>query len=247
MGFLAKDEEFIRVYTESNDKAEAWEGQGRMSLRNVSIDSLPEALMNAFETSADGRISETRYVRNLNENHSFTKEVDSTGSGFTKRIYKETIEKVIETFLEEYENDFYQGYHWNCKVIKHVHQIVNHYISWDDETQHEGVYGYTEGKKKLYYTTKYERNPVNREVAICIHGTKSMICGFDFEEKYGELGKGYIEVYHTKPLAELEEEIVIDPVTDLICVCSNCHRMLYIFKKYIVTIEELKQILEYNE
>ena len=58
LGFLSKDEEYIRIYTESNDKAGAWAEQGRMSLRNVSVDSLPEALMKAFETSADGRISE---------------------------------------------------------------------------------------------------------------------------------------------------------------------------------------------
>ena len=92
LGFLSKDEEYIRIYTESNDKAGAWARQGIMSLRNVSVDSLPEALMKAFETSADGRISETRYVRNLKENHNFTKEVDPTGSDFTKRLYKETLE-----------------------------------------------------------------------------------------------------------------------------------------------------------
>lgn len=45
LGFLAKDEEFIRVYTESNDKAGAWAGQDRMSMRDVSIYSLPETLM----------------------------------------------------------------------------------------------------------------------------------------------------------------------------------------------------------
>ena len=29
LGFLAKDEEYIRVYTESNDKSGAWAPQGR--------------------------------------------------------------------------------------------------------------------------------------------------------------------------------------------------------------------------
>lgn len=154
LGFLSKDEEYIRIYTESNDKAGAWAGQGRMSLRNVSVDSLPEALMKAFETSADGRISETRYVRNLKENHNFTKEVDPTGSDFTKRLYKETLEKVLETVPEEYENDFYRGYHWNCEVIKRVRNAVNGDINWDSETEQEVADGHTEGKKKVYYTTK---------------------------------------------------------------------------------------------
>ena len=44
--------------------------------------------MKAFETSLDGRISETKYVKNLKENHYFTKEVDPTGSDFTKWLYK---------------------------------------------------------------------------------------------------------------------------------------------------------------
>lgn len=71
-----------------------------------------------------------------------------------------------------------------------------------------------------------------------------MICGFDFEKKYGELGKGYIEVHHIKPLSDLNEEVVVNPVTDLICVCSNCHRMLHRFRNYMVSVEEIRQIVE---
>lgn len=246
LGFLSKEDEFVRVYTENNDRLGAWAAQGRMSLRNISLDDLPEALRNAFETSIDGRISETRYVKNLKENHNFTKEIDPTGSDFTKRLYKETLEKVLETVPEKYENDFYRGYHWNCEVVRRVRNAGNYTINWDDETQQD-VSGYIEGKRKLYYTTKYERNAKNRENAIRIHGTKCMICGFDFEEKYGELGRGYIEVHHIKPLANLDEEVVINPETDLICVCSNCHKMLHRFKNYIISADELKQIVEDNE
>lgn len=247
LGFLSKEEELIRVYTENNDKAGAWSGQGRMSLRNVSIDSLPEALKNAFETSADGRISVTQYVKNLKENHNFSREIDPTGSDFTKRLYKESLEKVLETVPEEYENDFYRGYHWNCEVIERIRNASKHEINWDEETVQEETAGTTEGKRTVYYTTKYERSSKNREAAIRIHGTKCMICGFDFGQKYGELGKGYIEVHHIKPLATLEQEVVINPETDLICVCANCHRMLHRFKNYIVTVEELKYIVDDNK
>ena len=247
LGFLSKEEELIRVYTENNDKAGAWSGQGRMSLRNVSIDSLPEALKNAFETSVDGRISVTHYVKNLKENHNFSREIDPAGSDFTKRLYKESLEKVLETVPEEYENDFYRGYHWNCEVIERIRNASKHEINWDEETVQEETAGTTEGKRTVYYTTKYERSSKNREAAIRIHGTKCMICGFDFGQKYGELGKGYIEVHHIKPLATLEQEVVINPETDLICVCANCHRMLHRFKNYIVTVEELKYIVDDNK
>lgn len=246
LGFLSKDDEYIRIYTESNDKAGAWSGQGRMSLRSVDIGSLPEPLKNAFKTSTDGRISETRYVRNLKENHYFIKEVDPTGSDFTKRLYKESLEKVLETVPEEYENDFYRGYHWNCEVVGRVRKASRYDINLSDESRHEETGYQTEGRKTVYYTTKYERSAKNREAAIQIHGTKCMICGFDFEEKYGELGKNYIEVHHIKPLSELDEEVVVNPETDLICVCSNCHRMLHRFKSYIISVEELRQIVEDN-
>lgn len=242
LGFLAKDEEYVRVYTESNDKSGAWAPQGRMLLRNINVKSLPEA----FETSTDGRISETKYVRNLKENHGFTKEVDPTGSDFTKWLYKESIEKVLETVPAEHENDFYRGYHWNCEVVKRIRSMSTNDINLTEESKQEELQPQTEGRKTVYYTTKYERSTQNREAAIRIHGTKCMICGFDFEKKYGELGKGYIEVHHIRPLSEIDEEVVVNPEMDLICVCSNCHRMLHRFKSYMVTVEELRRIVEDN-
>ncbi len=101
----------------------------------------------------------------------------------------------------------------------------------------------TEGRKILYYGTKYERSRKNREAAIRIHGTKCMVCGFDFEEKYGELGKDFVEVHHVKPLSSVKET-KIDPRTDLVCLCSNCHRMIHRTKGKVLTCEELREIIE---
>lgn len=71
-----------------------------------------------------------------------------------------------------------------------------------------------------------------------------MVCDFDFEEAYGELGKDFIEVHHMKPLYSLEEEIEINPEEDLVCLCSNCHRMIHRRRDKILTVEELKEIME---
>lgn len=101
-----------------------------------------------------------------------------------------------------------------------------------------------EGKRKKIYTTKYERNPKNRKEAIKIHGTRCMVCDFDFEEVYGEFGKDFIEVHHTKPLYSLEDEVEINPEEDLVCLCSNCHRMIHRRRDKILTVEELKEIME---
>lgn len=103
--------------------------------------------------------------------------------------------------------------------------------------------GDNEGKVIQYYTTKYERSTANRSAAIKIHGTKCMACGFDFEATYGELGKNYIEVHHTKPLFSLEQETTIIPETDLVCLCSNCHRMIHRKRDDILSLAELQSII----
>lgn len=103
---------------------------------------------------------------------------------------------------------------------------------------------YSEGKKVAFYGTKYERNKKNRDMAIQYHGCKCKACGFDFEAVYGKLGKGFIEIHHTKPLYSLQEETVVDYRLDLVPVCSNCHRILHRNKEKMLTIEELKQLIE---
>jgi 5-methylcytosine-specific restriction protein A len=71
-----------------------------------------------------------------------------------------------------------------------------------------------------------------------------MACGFDFEEVYGEIGKNFIEVHHVKPLYSKDEEVEVDPKTDLICLCPNCHRMVHRYKDKVLSLSELKEILK---
>lgn len=113
----------------------------------------------------------------------------------------------------------------------------------DLETVVETGTWYAEGKRLAYYTTKYERDPKNRREAIRIHGTKCMACGFDFESAFGRLGRGFIEVHHVTPLYSQNEEREINPETDLVCICSNCHRMIHRRKDDILTVDQLKEIL----
>ena len=56
---------------------------------------------------------------------------------------------------------------------------------------------------------------------------KCEVCGFDFGERYGELGEGYIECHHILSVSEYQRLGKTAPtVDDLILVCSNCHRMM---------------------
>lgn len=105
----------------------------------------------------------------------------------------------------------------------------------------------SEGKKVFVWTTRYERSVINRKACIGIHGTKCAACGFDFESVYGELGKDFIEVHHLKPLSDVNEVMDVNPDTDLIPLCSNCHSMIHRRKNKVLTLEELKDIIRQNK
>lgn len=101
-----------------------------------------------------------------------------------------------------------------------------------------------EGKVIFTYSKKYERDPQNRAKAIAYHGSKCILCGFDFEEVYGARGKGYIEIHHINPLSSVGEEKEINPITDLIPVCANCHRMIHRRKNDVLSIDLMKKLIK---
>ncbi|OHY76653.1 HNH endonuclease [Priestia aryabhattai] len=102
----------------------------------------------------------------------------------------------------------------------------------------------TEGTAVIYYGRRYERDPINRKRAIEFHGLSCKVCGFNFEEVYGERGKDFIEVHHVKPLSTLEKEMFIDPERDLVTVCANCHRMIHRRKDDVLTVKELRNLIK---
>lgn len=101
-----------------------------------------------------------------------------------------------------------------------------------------------EGASKKVSVNKYERSPKARNLAINYHGTNCVVCGFCFEDYYGEIGKDYIHIHHIIPLNVKKEEYRINYKKDLVPVCPNCHAMLH--RKVDgkdITISELKKII----
>lgn len=105
------------------------------------------------------------------------------------------------------------------------------------------VTGPRDNRKKEYYLSRYEKEPACHEAAVSVHGYQCMACGFDFEKTYGALGRNFIEVHHFRPLHSPDEEVEINPAEDLVCLCSNCHRMIHRDKNAVMSLEELKQWL----
>lgn len=78
-----------------------------------------------------------------------------------------------------------------------------------------------------------------KKQAVSVNGTlRCEACGFAFEARYGERGRGFIEVHHVKPLHTLAnaEKTKLD---DLALVCANCHRMIHARQPWL-NLEELR-------
>ena len=111
------------------------------------------------------------------------------------------------------------------------------------ETDNDEQKVYTEGTPNQVLVTKYERNPYARKTCIDYYGLSCYVCQFNFENKYGELGKDFIHVHHLKQISEIGKQYIINPIDDLRPVCPNCHAMIH-KRKEPYTIDEIKMNLK---
>lgn len=132
-----------------------------------------------------------------------------------------------------------------AQAMEELNIVGDNNLSYDENLTSYKVN--KDGKKVGYYTTHYERNRQNREMAIKIHGTKCQACGFDFFDIYGKIGENFIEVHHVKPLHNLEDSVEINPETDLVCVCANCHRIIHRQKDKTLSVNDIKKLISDNK
>ncbi len=135
-----------------------------------------------------------------------------------------TIRKDI---AEELENDW-------AKFLKRPR--INRENIFPDEADTQLTF--KEGAVKTVKVNYYERDKQAREVCINHFGLDCRVCGFNFEENYGEIGKGFIHVHHLKSLSVIGKEYELNPIKDLRPVCPNCHAMLH-KRKPAFSIQEL--------
>lgn len=104
-----------------------------------------------------------------------------------------------------------------------------------------------EGAKKQITVNSYERDPkakwICKEYYLKKYGrVVCQICGFDFGKTYGAEYTNKIHVHHIKPVSEIGEQYVLDPINDLIPVCPNCHMVLHTGSG--ISVEDLKAKLD---
>ena len=99
-----------------------------------------------------------------------------------------------------------------------------------------------EGRMTEAKVLRRQRNRQARQQCLEASGYKCYICGFDFEKTYGEIGKGFLEVHHKRPISTYDEEHEI-PQSELVPLCSNCHSMVH-RRKEAMDVDELKNIVQ---
>lgn len=102
--------------------------------------------------------------------------------------------------------------------------------------------GLPEGAKIRVEMNRYERSAFNRSVCLAAHGPICKACGFVFADFYGPLGSGFIEIHHLVMVSRMGENYVVDPVRDLIPLCSNCHAMIH-RQDPPLTLQELRNLI----
>jgi len=129
-------------------------------------------------------------------------------------------------------------------ILAHAN-IKGYSISLPSEHNDLESFDIVEGEKRTRYSAYFERNPFYRNKAIEIHGLSCMACGFNFQELYGELGKGYIHVHHNKPISE-SGPTKVNPRTDMSVLCPNCHAMTHRDKSHTLTVSKLRELIHDN-
>lgn len=82
--------------------------------------------------------------------------------------------------------------------------------------------------KRIERSSKAAKNAKTAYIASNHGKCPCEVCGFDFQEKYGSIGEGFIEAHHKVPLSKLAEGEQRDTISsDFLMLCANCHRMAH--------------------
>lgn len=112
-------------------------------------------------------------------------------------------------------------------------RIGSGWYACDDETpmtlaeELASIEAMVEGASHQVCINAFERNAAARARCLEHHGYTCKVCSFNFQERYGAIGRKYIHVHHLIPLSEIRTRYEVDPIRDLVPVCPNCHAMIH--------------------
>lgn len=189
---------------------------------------------------------------NLIQGKNFTRTSNTYATEYSlKKIYEEDGVNGLKNALLSLSQHIAYYKEKSGANVKSKTEIYNKYLALIDNNVITPIYPdevdpavkYSEGKTKQVLVNGYERNQLARTKCIEHYGLNCQVCDFNFNEKFGALGKDFIHVHHKVDISTIGNEYSVNPIEDLIPVCPNCHSMLH-KKKPAYTIDELKQIIK---
>ncbi len=90
----------------------------------------------------------------------------------------------------------------------------------------------------------YERDAVAKALCMQHHGTRCMVCDVDLEQRYGTLAAGAMQVHFEPRSSRVDGPFELDPRSDLLPVCPNCHMMLHRGRDKPLRVEDLRRIMQ---
>ncbi len=84
-----------------------------------------------------------------------------------------------------------------------------------------------EGNLQRIYVNKYERSRLNRAICLELYGFVCSACNLRMADVYGPIGEGVIHVHHIEPVSMMDAPRVLNPATDLVPLCPNCHVIVH--------------------
>ena len=189
---------------------------------------------------------------NLIQGKLFTRTTNIYGTEYyLQKIYEENgVDGLQNALLSLSQHiDYYEEK--SGSSVKKRKDVYERYLNLIDKEPQKTVYPdevdieieYSEGKTKKVLVNSYERNTVARKKCIEHFGLNCQVCDFNFKDKFGNLGKDFIHVHHKIDIATIGNEYSVNPLTDLIPVCPNCHSMLH-KRKPAYSISELKAMMK---
>ena len=120
------------------------------------------------------------------------------------------------------------------KIVEAYRALIFRKIESDETEELEFEFGLSNKititeKRQYAFHQKIERNSTASRKAKKFHGTTCQACTLSFIDRYGTIGKGYIEAHHLKPIGKLKEgeKVEYNIASDFAVLCANGHRIIH--------------------
>jgi 5-methylcytosine-specific restriction enzyme A len=161
---------------------------------------------------------------------------------YDRRFLKNAL-SALQQHIEYYRSLKKTPMRGHVKILERYASLLNEeiedFVSPEEIAEPEEI---VEGGARTIFVNIYERNSKARRECIEHFGCICSVCEFDFEKRFGAIGRGFIHVHHLRDLASIGKSYIINPKEDLRPVCPNCHVMLH-KSRPAYRIEELKELI----